>query len=124
MRNCFLGGREGDSKLEIQDGGANRNRTDDLLNAIQALSQLSYAPHGFPSADALSGWGLPLAARKRILGAPESQSLGRETPGRLAEQLHAGRGFSVLCLDLAGPEASVYSNRARQCQFRFQSLTL
>src|SRR5229473_3637751 len=30
-------------------GGANRNRTDDLLNAIQALSQLSYGPisHGF-----------------------------------------------------------------------------
>src|SRR5690606_13499298 len=26
------------------DGGANRNRTDDLLNAIQALSQLSYGP--------------------------------------------------------------------------------
>ena len=25
-------------------GGANRNRTDDLLNAIQALSQLSYSP--------------------------------------------------------------------------------
>src|SRR5690606_3297529 len=25
-------------------GGANRNRTDDLLNAIQALSQLSYGP--------------------------------------------------------------------------------
>ena len=26
------------------NGGANRNRTDDLLNAIQALSQLSYGP--------------------------------------------------------------------------------
>lgn len=25
-------------------GGANRDRTDDLLNAIQALSQLSYGP--------------------------------------------------------------------------------
>jgi len=25
-------------------GGARRNRTDDLLNAIQALSQLSYDP--------------------------------------------------------------------------------
>ena len=25
-------------------GGDNRDRTDDLLNAIQALSQLSYAP--------------------------------------------------------------------------------
>lgn len=27
-------------------GGANRDRTDDLLNAIQALSQLSYGPIG------------------------------------------------------------------------------
>ena len=26
------------------DGGADRDRTDDLLNAIQALSQLSYNP--------------------------------------------------------------------------------
>ena len=26
------------------DGGADRGRTDDLLNAIQALSQLSYGP--------------------------------------------------------------------------------
>jgi hypothetical protein len=29
-------------------GGANRNRTDDLLNAIQALSQLSYGPINDP----------------------------------------------------------------------------
>ena len=28
----------------VFSGGANRNRTDDLLNAIQALSQLSYGP--------------------------------------------------------------------------------
>jgi hypothetical protein len=27
-------------------GGADRSRTDDLLNAIQALSQLSYGPSG------------------------------------------------------------------------------
>src|SRR4051812_9702388 len=27
-------------------GGADRDRTDDLLNAIQALSQLSYGPTG------------------------------------------------------------------------------
>jgi hypothetical protein len=26
------------------NGGADRDRTDDLLNAIQALSQLSYGP--------------------------------------------------------------------------------
>ena len=27
-----------------ENGGADRDRTDDLLNAIQALSQLSYSP--------------------------------------------------------------------------------
>ena len=27
-----------------KSGGADRDRTDDLLNAIQALSQLSYSP--------------------------------------------------------------------------------
>ena len=31
-------------KLLILNGGADRDRTDDLLNAIQALSQLSYSP--------------------------------------------------------------------------------
>jgi hypothetical protein len=29
---------------ELQNGGAERDRTVDLLNAIQALSQLSYSP--------------------------------------------------------------------------------
>ena len=28
----------------VGPGGADRDRTDDLLNAIQALSQLSYSP--------------------------------------------------------------------------------
>ena len=27
-----------------EDGGASRDRTDDLLHAMQALSQLSYSP--------------------------------------------------------------------------------
>ena len=31
-------------KLLKRNGGADRDRTDDLLNAIQALSQLSYSP--------------------------------------------------------------------------------
>ena len=34
-----------ETKREI-NGGADRDRTDDLLNAIQALSQLSYSPTG------------------------------------------------------------------------------
>ena len=34
------------------DGGARRNRTDDLFNALEALSQLSYGPifHVAPAA--------------------------------------------------------------------------
>ncbi len=32
-------------KALILNGGADRDRTDDLLNAIQALSQLSYSPN-------------------------------------------------------------------------------
>jgi hypothetical protein len=31
--------------LKVYSGGADRDRTDDLLNAIQALSQLSYSPN-------------------------------------------------------------------------------
>jgi hypothetical protein len=30
--------------MSLVDGGARRNRTDDLFNAIEALSQLSYGP--------------------------------------------------------------------------------
>jgi len=30
--------------FQDRDGGARRNRTDDLFNAIEALSQLSYGP--------------------------------------------------------------------------------
>ena len=35
-----------DLKFEISDGGADENRTRDLLLAKQALSQLSYGPEG------------------------------------------------------------------------------
>ena len=35
-----------DQIVTFPDGGAKGNRTPDLLNAIQALSQLSYGPPG------------------------------------------------------------------------------
>ncbi len=38
------GGRQGTGPAQAKDGGARRSRTDDLLNANQALSQLSYGP--------------------------------------------------------------------------------
>ena len=34
-------------KKRVKHGGVKRDRTADLLNAIQALSQLSYNPKGF-----------------------------------------------------------------------------
>ena len=43
-------------------GGANRDRTDDLLNAIQTLSQLSYGP----KTERLH-WAYFIKPRKRIL---------------------------------------------------------
>ena len=39
-----LGFREGAHNLALRTGGADRDRTDDLLVANQALSQLSYSP--------------------------------------------------------------------------------
>jgi hypothetical protein len=50
--DCVAGGACRTSKLRAladagliaKNGGADRDRTDDLLNAIQALSQLSYNP--------------------------------------------------------------------------------
>jgi hypothetical protein len=43
--NLFSHGRESD-RCDRRTGGARRDRTDDLLLAKQALSQLSYGPAG------------------------------------------------------------------------------
>jgi hypothetical protein len=40
-------GRDELLNMYSESGGADRDRTDDLLNAIQALSQLSYSPKSF-----------------------------------------------------------------------------
>jgi len=52
-------------------GGAKRDRTADLLNAIQALSQLSYGPTG----------GAILPDRPRYLCKPRSQCKRENAPG-------------------------------------------
>ena len=44
--------RERDGLGNRRRGGGEGNRTPDLLNAIQALSQLSYGPHRNPEAAA------------------------------------------------------------------------
>jgi hypothetical protein len=49
--------------LDAKVGGADRDRTDDLLNAIQALSQLSYSPNSRGIAANASGASKFLAAR-------------------------------------------------------------
>ncbi len=38
---------EPETGLKCCNGGATRDRTADLLHAMQALSQLSYSPKGF-----------------------------------------------------------------------------
>ena len=42
-----------------ENGGADRDRTDDLLNAIQALSQLSYSPFEPITIDKITHYYLP-----------------------------------------------------------------
>jgi hypothetical protein len=44
------------SKRDRRSGGARRDRTDDLLLAKQALSQLSYGPSGAQTTDSGDGW--------------------------------------------------------------------
>ena len=44
-------------QLTVENGGAMRDRTADLLRARQALSQLSYSPRDLPSKRILVGLG-------------------------------------------------------------------
>src|SRR4026209_368023 len=55
-------------------GGARRNRTDDLLNAIQALSQLSYDPTG-KSDLGLAGLSRPAAGGRNVILRPPTIKL-------------------------------------------------
>ena len=56
--------------MESESGGADRDRTDDLLNAIQALSQLSYGP----TKDELYS-----RAPEKLSTAPDARRNGRAT---------------------------------------------
>ena len=49
------------------NGGARRNRTDDLFNAIEALSQLSYGPTFFAAMLGHRRWTRGRAAKLRAL---------------------------------------------------------
>ncbi len=49
--------------MKGRDGGARRNRTADLLHAMQALSQLSYDPVSGPSVTQARHGTLPLLQR-------------------------------------------------------------
>ncbi len=69
-------------QLQKENGGAERDRTVDLLNAIQALSQLSYGPTGrafLAEGDSIvnesvrmrrfgSAWGLVVSADFKSVG--------------------------------------------------------
>ena len=66
-----------------KSGGAKGDRTPDLLNAIQALSQLSYGPRCSPQADP---WALPR-------GAVVPRASGRSSPASPAvSAVYAARG--------------------------------
>src|SRR5947209_16687420 len=74
--------------------GADRDRTDDLLNAIQALSQLSYSPIGI-----LRLATTPRTVNGRSRAAPAALAdpaagrykAGRATPAHPGRLRHAGR---------------------------------
>ena len=72
--------------LREEDGGARRNRTADLLNAIQALSQLSYGPT--VAATLGSGWNsfcTGSGGALRFVAAATKRSIGRLSPGHKHE---------------------------------------
>lgn len=72
--------------LREKDGGARRNRTADLLNAIQALSQLSYGPT--VAATLGSGWNSSCTGSGgalRFVAAATKRSIGRLSPGHKHE---------------------------------------
>jgi hypothetical protein len=56
-------------------GGARRNRTDDLLHAMQALSQLSYGPAVSPARD---GTPSPAVAELRAAFCSDQGKLDRQ----------------------------------------------
>ena len=74
------------SRAVWKTGGATGNRTPDLLNAIQALSQLSYGPAGAAGVPA-GVWKLG-AGPSRIKG-----NVGRRATGRASLKLWLGLFF-------------------------------
>jgi hypothetical protein len=59
------------NKFRRGSGGASRDRTDDLLHAMQALSQLSYSPS--VQIDSVGGTGPPKERREITRGPEECQ---------------------------------------------------
>ena len=94
-------------KLLILNGGARRNRTDDLFNAIEALSQLSYGPV-LPMSRRLR-WGrssLALRARRYSRKTCAATRPAREKSGRRRLALHLRRRRGLTSPGRAQPSSS------------------
>ena len=78
-------------------GGDDRDRTDYLLNAIQALSQVSYAPKCLsiiPSLFAVCKRVFQKFSRQALLPPGTNRTKYRPAPGCLPSRLCFGRGFA------------------------------
>ena len=98
------------SKPAALSGGARRDRTDDLLLAKQALSQLSYGPSPVGSQPA-SLLGLPAVARGSLHG-PPSPRLWRAAFAALRERRLVGLGRFEL------PTSRLSSARSNQLSYK------
>jgi hypothetical protein len=99
------------SRTERVVGGARRNRTDDLFNAIEALSQLSYgpklscyhAPHWEEAASVLRGGCITAKAR---------------APQGLIERFFVGRGFAAFFARAPSGASGFTAPRPGRCRRR------
>lgn len=84
---------------EERFGGARRNRTADLLNAIQALSQLSYGPTEVVARRTLTR----APRRRRKLGKAGSECKRSITPGKPMRECRSGHAVQRLFSAFARP---------------------
>ncbi len=98
---------------ETRSGGARRDRTDDLLLAKQALSQLSYGPG--PSAGKMVGLGRLELPTSRLSSARSNQLSYKPVSGSLPYQDQRPARISVLSgLSLPGRGSFVKKEKRRR----------
>src|SRR5690606_10312564 len=83
-------------------GGAGGSRTPDLLNAIQALSQLSYSPSGSPRTESGASYRPPPAVAREGLRPPSDRATGPASPSEPPPLCSPGR--AMVCSAARRPE--------------------